>query len=121
MYRAKFKVGLTVIEVEANDKKELIKKIGFFSGVPTQCGLCDSTDLKFFQRSPGGNLYLGMACSGCGAEFNFSQHKDGGGLFIKGDQQWRPAYGGNDHRGATTVQRQAPPQHNVEDEDDIPF
>lgn len=48
-----------------------------------ECGCCKSKAVRFDVRDFNGNRYYKMACTACGAQFDFGQHKEGGGLFAK--------------------------------------
>jgi hypothetical protein len=77
---------------EASDIKTAIESISFLHGLPEKCPVCDAS-IHFFYRSPQGNAYYGLVCSGAPAhEVNFGQHKEGGSLFYKGDGSWELEY-----------------------------
>lgn len=115
MLRAKFKVGRSTVEIEAQDFKSLLKYTTLFGAMPEKCGKCGSDDIFLRHKSPKGNDYYGLECRACGAEFNFHQRKEGG-FYIKSADEWAVFQG-----GGTDTPR--PPSGDGPEnfEDDIPF
>ncbi len=77
--------GRLSIKVEAPTVRDLYKQIAAVDEVfsaETNCGLCQSTDLRFVCRTVEGHDYYELRCR-CGARFAFGQSKNGGGLFPK--------------------------------------
>jgi hypothetical protein len=99
MMRAKLKnkIGSVLVEVEAENTKDLFKLIAEADEVfnaEQSCGLCNSTDIHFVVRTVDDNNFYELRCS-CGGSFSFGQKKKGGGLFPKrkdGDN-WLPNSG----------------------------
>lgn len=79
------------IEITGADAKEVIKQASFWSEVPDKCGLCGASVFLFY-RSPEGNTYYGLRCSGeVTHETNFGQYKnEAEGLYFKGE--WQEAF-----------------------------
>ena len=124
MIKANIKIGAATIQVEAEKQVDLVKAAGFWGECPDKCGNCSSPNIGFFERSPGGNLYVGLKCKECKCEFNFGQNKDGGYLYVKRGEQWNPEYTGNDNGGGGNqgepTRNQAAAASNMDD-DDIPY
>ncbi len=76
------------ITIEAENPKEAIRQLAFFSELPTCCPRCQG-DLKFTHRTVDGNDYYGIKCKKDGHETTFGQHKDGIGLFYKSGMEWK--------------------------------
>jgi hypothetical protein len=80
------------IAFAANDLREMIQEIAFLHQLPRVCPMCEAS-VHFFYRSPQGNEYYGLKCTGSPAhEVNFGIHKEGRGLFYKGDDKWELEY-----------------------------
>lgn len=97
------------IEITGADAKEVIKQASFWAELPDKCGLCGAS-VALFYRSPEGNTYYGLRCSGdVTHETNFGQYKnEAEGLYFKGEwQEAYKAYQKGDDRGAG--QQQPPP------------
>ncbi len=77
--------GRLAIKVEGGTVKELFKQIAAIDEIfnaEHQCGLCQSTDLRFVVRTVDENDYYELRCK-CGGRFQFGQTKKGGSLFPK--------------------------------------
>lgn len=87
----------------AEDLRDTIKEIAFLHQLPKQCPVqgCGAP-LHFFYRSPQGNEYYGLACDGSPAhEVNFGIHKEGRGLFYKGDDKFELEYSARNTNGGS--------------------
>lgn len=85
-----------VVEIEAENPRQAIAEMAFWSGLPSQCPMCDAP-LRFFYRDPSGNKYYGQRCTGkVPHEANLGIFKEGQGLFYKGDRAFETAYGFSD-------------------------
>ena len=83
---AKLSTGLQVT-IEAENQKDAIKQLAFFSELPSCCPQCQG-ELKFTYRNVDDNEYFGFKCKKQGHETSFGQHKSGGGLFYKSGMVW---------------------------------
>jgi hypothetical protein len=86
-------IGKAEIEFDAVSEKQAVESLAFWQGLPQFCGKCASP-LVFTFRQPQGFTYYGVECLGEKKhEATFGQHKEGGGLFFKGE--WKDVqYGG---------------------------
>jgi hypothetical protein len=76
------------IEVTADNPKDLIEELAFFSELPKACPICGA-GVGFTHRTPKGFNFYGLLCDGTPQhESTFGQHKDGGGLFYKNSEPW---------------------------------
>ncbi len=82
--------GSVRLEVDADGPKEAIQQLTPFLDAfqPRPCGLCSSDQTRVEHRLAGGFDYYSIRCTYCGAQFDFGQHKEGGGLFPKRDKGW---------------------------------
>jgi translation initiation factor 2 beta subunit (eIF-2beta)/eIF-5 len=71
------------VELDGSGQKEIFKELSLVQEIFSEgnCGLCDSTNLRFVVRNVDGNDYYELRCSDCGAILSFGQHKKGGTLF----------------------------------------
>ena len=68
------------------DQKVLFKQVAMIQEIfdaESECGICKSKEIRFRTREVEGNTYYELICTGCGANFSFGQHKQGGTLFPK--------------------------------------
>ena len=84
---AKLSNGLQVT-IEAENQKEAIKQMAFFSELPSYCPECQG-ELKFTYRKVDDNEYYGIKCKTGNHETSFGQHKAGGSLFYKRNMVWK--------------------------------
>lgn len=80
-------------ELEATDQKGIFAELSSIQEIfgESQCGKCNSHDLKFVVREVDDNKYYEIRCKKCGAKFSFGQAKKGGTLFPKkkdADGKW---------------------------------
>lgn len=80
----KTKLGAHLIEVHAPNMTEAIQASSLLAELPTECGLCQATDLGLHHREAQGYQFYGIRCRRCGAEYPFGQRKVGGALFPRG-------------------------------------
>jgi hypothetical protein len=83
--------GRLVIKVEAATAKDLFKQLAACDEIfnaESQCGLCESKDLRFVVRTVDSNDFFELRCADCNARFAFGQHKTGGTLFPKRSTGW---------------------------------
>ncbi len=87
-------IGNSEIEFDAVSEKQAVEFLAFWQGLPDRCGVC-AASIHFTFRQPQGFTYYGVECEGNPKhEATFGQHKEGGGLFFKGE--WKEVqYGGN--------------------------
>lgn len=81
----KSRKGNLVLKVEGETQKDLFRELARAQEIfeaESECGLCQSADIRFRVRTIEDNEYFELACA-CGATFAFGQHKKGGGLFPK--------------------------------------
>lgn len=88
------KNGRVKVELEGESQKDIFEAISKFQEVfdETNCGKCQSENLRFVVRNVDDNLYYELRCLDCGARLSFGVNKKGGGLFPKrkdGDK-WLP-------------------------------
>ena len=114
------KTGSLTITVPSNDPKEIFKSLSFWSSeFPQVCGnpKCKSTEVSPHHRNTKGFDFYSARCSSCGYEAAFGQYREGGGLFLKRDEGWKPPYKHDaDSQGTTSYK-----QKDLEDESDVPF
>ncbi len=77
------------------DLFESIAKVQEVFETATQCGMCESTNLRYAVREVDDNKFYEVQCQaiGCRARFAFGQHKKGGSLFPKrkdAEGEWIP-------------------------------
>lgn len=78
--------GRLIIEVEGSNIKELFEQIGPVAEVldgDDSCGKCSSPHIFPRSREAQGFVYYELVCSDCGAKLSFGQHKEGGTLWPK--------------------------------------
>lgn len=77
--------GRIQIEAEAASAKAAFEVVAGVQEVFEEpcCGLCKSTSIRFDVREFDKNKYYKLVCLACGGQFDFGQHKEGGGLFPK--------------------------------------
>ena len=82
--------GRLIVKVEGETQRDIFRELASAQQVfeaESECGLCQSNDLRFSARIVDDNEYFELVCNSCGAKFNFGQHKKGGGLFPKRKNQ----------------------------------
>ena len=97
-------LGGTTITFEdtADNNVDFIEKSSFYMELPTECGMCQSTNLKVQHRVAQEFDFYSIKCKDCGGELKFGQAKEGRRLFPK---NWNPAYDSN------TAQPEAAPEN----------
>lgn len=78
--------GRLIFKVDAENQKEIFKQIAVTQEVfeaETECGCCHSKEIRFRVRTVDKHDFYEVACGGCGARFEFGQHKNGRSLFPK--------------------------------------
>ncbi|GEM_PF-3636533 len=83
--------GGGIIQIEANDEKELIRSASFWMSIPDKCGYKDcGADVRFFHLlTRNGHNYYGLLCKGkTQHRLDFGQHKKGNDLFCSGKAMW---------------------------------
>ena len=86
MYTLKLKIGKSVLEIQANDLKEICKKSAVLGMLPDKCDNCSGENLYLFHKAPKENDYYGIACKDCGAELLLHQKKAGGFYMVAGEK-----------------------------------
>ena len=73
------------VEVEAKTNKEAFKQLAEFQEIfeETNCGSCNSDDLRFIVRNVEGNDFYELKCNSCGSKLAYGQHRVGESLFPK--------------------------------------
>jgi translation initiation factor 2 beta subunit (eIF-2beta)/eIF-5 len=73
------------VEVESNNHKEAFKQLAEFQEIfeESNCGSCNSDDLRFIVRTVEGNDFYELKCNACGSKLAYGQHKMGDSLFPK--------------------------------------
>jgi len=108
--KASYKINDKIsFEIQAEGQKELFKEISTVQEIfgESNCGMCDSDDVRFVVRTVEDNDYYELRCGKCGATISFGQHKKGNTLFPKrrdeegnymshnGWHKWQAASGNN--------------------------
>lgn len=107
MIKVKTMIGKQEIVVELSDMKAIHKFNRVYGSLPSKCTACGSPNVYISFKNPGGNDYYLMECGDCGADANFGIHKDGSGLFWKGEKMEKYVPQDAQQQGP---QRQQPPQ-----------
>ncbi len=73
------------VEFDANSIKEAFKNLAEFQEIfdESNCGSCNSENIRFLVRNVDGNDYFELRCKDCFSKLAFGQHKNGEGLFPK--------------------------------------
>jgi hypothetical protein len=82
--------GKSSIKVSAEDSKDLIQQMAFFTAIPSTCDICGAS-LHFSFRNPDPKVkYWGVVCEGnIPHTLNFGVHTDEGkGLFVKDEWEF---------------------------------
>jgi hypothetical protein len=82
--------GKSSIKVSAEDSKDLIQQMAFFTAIPSKCDICGAS-LHFSFRNPDPKVkYWGVVCEGqIPHTLNFGVHTDEGkGLFVKDEWEY---------------------------------
>jgi hypothetical protein len=82
----KTRSGRLFVKVQAEKEKDLFRQLATVQEVfdaETQCGCCNSENIRFQVRSVESMEFFEIICIACGAKFEFGQHKNGAGLFPK--------------------------------------
>ena len=87
-----------MVELEGETQADLFEQLSHFQEVfdESQCGKCQSEDLRFQVRNVDDNLYYELKCMDCGARLAFGVMKKGGRLFPRRkdrDSNWLPNRG----------------------------
>ena len=90
--------GRLKVELEAESQVDLFQQLGEFQEIfdETECGKCQSENLRFVVRNVDENLYYELKCLDCGARLSFGTMKKGGRLFPRRknkDGEWLPDRG----------------------------
>lgn len=102
--------GQLVFDVEAETAKALFSQLGSIQELfeaETECGLCQSKDIRYSARVVEEFDFYELACRSCRAQFRFGQKKKGGELFPKrkdDDGNWLPNGGWSRWEPTTTLQ-----------------
>lgn len=102
MYRLAIILGLAhTVTLERSDVKTLIKDAAFFSELPSQCPLCQST-VHFTHRTAQEFDYYGLRCTGnTPHETTFGEYKDSTRGFFYKSGSWAAAFAGQGSDGTT--------------------
>ncbi|MAF25512.1 hypothetical protein CL634_08075 [bacterium] len=75
--------GRVTVQLEGDTQAEVFAQLASFQEVfdETECGKCQSENLRFQVRNIDDNLYYELKCMDCGARLSFGALKKGGGLF----------------------------------------
>ena len=75
----------TVFSFEAPTPKDVFVKLALIDDLfnEGECGCCHSKAIRFVQRKVDNGFYLEMRCADCGAQLDYGQNKEGGGIFVK--------------------------------------
>lgn len=98
------KNGRFSTEIEGDSQRDVFEGVAKFQEIfeESNCGKCQSDDLRFIVRNVEDNLYYELRCNACAARLSFGANKKGGGLFPKrkdaegkwlsdgGWQKWNP-------------------------------
>ena len=90
--------GRLKVELEAESQVDLFQQLGEFQENfdETDCGKCQSENLRFVVRNVDENLYYDLKCLDCGSRLSFGTMKKGGRLFPRRknkDGEWLPDRG----------------------------
>ena len=103
----KTRSGRLLVKVQAERQKDLFRQLATLQEVfdaETHCGCCNSENIRFQVRTVESMEFFELACTACGAKFEFGQHKNGAGLFPKrknehgdplpnhGWKKWQPEF-----------------------------
>lgn len=78
--------GRLTLKVQAEKQKDLFRQVAIAQEVfdsETECGCCNSDRIHFQVRTVDSMEFFELICLGCGARFEFGQHKNGNSLFPK--------------------------------------
>lgn len=111
-------MGESTVQLEADKMSEIHKFFSTYGSIPKKCDACGSIHIYPSYKNPQGNDYYMMECGECKATANFGIHKDGRGLFWKGEKM--VVYKGNG--GSSNTAPPVPDDDPIpEPEDEIPF
>lgn len=65
-------------EVEAPKGKDALFMAGVLGGMPTQCELCQSENVRLISNLAKGYSFVNVECLGCGAKAQLGEYKAGG-------------------------------------------
>ena len=90
--------GRIMVELDGETQADLFEQLAHFQEVfdESQCGKCQSEDLRFQVRNVDDNLYYELKCADCGSRLAFGVMKKGGRLFPRRkdrDGNWLPNRG----------------------------
>lgn len=91
--------GRFTFKVQGEDVKAIFAQIAAVQEVfdaDTECGCCQSKDIRFLHRKVDDYLFYELSCNACHARFSFGQAKKGGALFPKRKDEngeWSPNRG----------------------------
>jgi len=97
MIKINTKVGNQIMQLEFEKMSQVHKFNKIYAKLPKVCDNCKSENIFVSYMNPGGNDYWTIECGDCTASANFGIHKDGTGLFWKGDKM--TVYQGQDTSG----------------------
>jgi len=74
--------GRINVEIEGDTQVEIFQQLGNFQEIfaETECGKCESENVRFQVRNVDDNLYYELRCMDCGAKLAFGVMKKGGRL-----------------------------------------
>jgi hypothetical protein len=127
--QVKLKVGHAVLEIEADDPKQLFRRMAACADllVESKCGCCGSEAIVPEVRKAGDSgeyEYFAWRCSACRAQMDFGQNKDGKRLFAKRSEHpdtggWYVWEGGGGGGGSSAGRQERGGGGGVDE--DIPF
>ena len=99
MIRLSRKISMDMqITIEEETDKEALRRLAFYSEVPSCCPECQSALVFTYREVDGTDLktnrpvtwkYWGMKCTKQGHQTTFGDHLDGSGFYYKSQIKWK--------------------------------
>ncbi len=86
MIKLTTRIGKQTFQIDLPTMRDVHKFNKTYGSLPSKCDACGSENVFISYMNPGGNDYFTIECGACGANANFGIHKEGQGLFWKGDK-----------------------------------
>lgn len=87
MVTIKLRIGRSMLEMQANNEKDIHKFCAIYGALPNVCDNCQSDDIYLSHKSPKGNDYYTLVCKKCNASMRIHQKKEDKGFYVVAEEK----------------------------------